>query len=72
MHDEGDMIEAPLFKKEIDQRLYEVLTRLPIDFQNPSDLVAQGANVNGACVDSDLGNTFLASVVYNDLTGERI
>ena len=72
MHDGGDMLGAPLFKREIDQRLYEVLTRLPIDFQKASNLVAQGASVNGACVDPDLGNTFLASVVYDDLTGENL
>lgn len=48
------------------------MTQLPIDFQKASNLVAQGASVNGACVDSDLGNTFLASVVYDDLTGENL
>lgn len=63
------MLGVPLFKREIAQRLYEALTQLPIDFQKASNLVAQGASVNGACVDSDLGNTFLASVVYDDLTG---
>ena len=66
------MLGAPLFKKEIDQRLYKVLTRLPIDFQKASDLVAKGANVNGACVDTELGNTFLPSVVYDDLTGGNL
>ena len=66
------MLGAPLFEREIDQRLYEVLTQLPIDFQKASNLIAQGASVNGACVDSDLGNTFLASVVYDDLTGENL
>ena len=66
------MLGAPLFEKEIDQRLYEALTQLPIDFQKASNLVAQGASVNVACVDSDLGNTFLTSVVYDALTGENL
>lgn len=62
-------MQAVKFNREIDQKLFQALTKSEPNFLIARDLLSKGGNINAACLHPDLGKTFLIAAVFDEFIG---